>query len=181
MLTHVSAEHCFAMSDPRSQRKGTRSAVPWAAALRVRRAQLGKSQEAVALDSGILNQTTVSELEGGRYDIANLTAARLAGLARGLNWTLAEMETALGIDFGLSAYPSKADRAPTPPPALDLPPGLQDAIDRYGDDYEDLRTPKWQHFLARARFRGGKPQTAKDWLEVYRDFARTGYEPDELG
>lgn len=152
---------------------------PWATALRVRRAELGKSQEAVALDSGILNQTTVSELEGGRYDIANLTAARLAGLARGLNWTLAEMEAALAVDFGLSGYASHAPESPrrgppVPPPVspielpLEIPPGLQEVIDRHAKDYSELRKEKNLRTLTSARFYGGSgPQTADEWLDFF--------------
>lgn len=94
-----------ASTKPRTRTK--LDALPqWARALRLRRLELGKSQEAVALDSGILNQTTVSELENDKYEIGNLTAARLGGLARGLNWSLAELEKATGVDFGLSAYAS---------------------------------------------------------------------------
>lgn len=84
----------------------------WAIALKLRRVSIGKSQDKVALDSGVLNQTTVSELEGARYEIGNLTAGRLAGLARGLDWTLTELERELGVDFGLSNY--------TPPSPLDI-------------------------------------------------------------
>ena len=79
---------------------------PAAIAIRRRRAEIGKSQEMVALDSHILNQTTVSELENGRYELVNLTAARLAGLARGLNWGLAELEQATGVNLGMAAYES---------------------------------------------------------------------------
>ncbi|MBI0447207.1 XRE family transcriptional regulator [Deinococcus sp. DB0503] len=145
----------------------------------MRRAELGKSQEAVALDSGILNQTTVSELEGGRYDIANLTAARLAGLARGLNWTLAEMEAALGVDFGLSGYASPTASSPrrgppVRPPVeateapIDIPPGLLEAGEKYADIDPLIAHPRVQAMLARAGNFGGRgPQTAREWFKYF--------------
>lgn len=172
MLTYVSATG-HVMPKPSRPRPA------WATALRVRRAELGKSQEQVALDSGILNQTTVSELEGGRYDLANLTAARLAGLSRGLDWTLAEMEAALEVDFGLGLYESTPPTRPGPPippvvphretPVV-IPLELQQVIDEHGGTYPELRDPTIQKIIAAPRNFGGPdngPQTAQDWLEYF--------------
>jgi len=89
---------------PRAKRASNANLPAWARALRVRRAELGISQEEAAARSEVLNQTTISELENGKYELGNLTAARLAALARGLQWTLAELERAVGVDFGLGAY-----------------------------------------------------------------------------
>ena len=50
-------------------------------ALRLRRTELGKSQADVAFDSEVLTQTTVSELERGKYGPEDLTAARTAAHA----------------------------------------------------------------------------------------------------
>ena len=94
-------------------KKASNATLPaWARALRVRRAVLGISQEEVAARSEVLNQTTVSELENGKYEIGNLTASRLAALARGLQWTLAELEREVGVDFGLGAYMDAATAQP---------------------------------------------------------------------
>ncbi len=157
----------------------------------MRRAELGKSQEAVALDSGILNQTTVSELEGGKYEISNLTAARVAGLARGLNWTLGELEAALGIDLGLSSYvpapkasaaftaKARGYRVPKPPrPAL--PDSLVDAGLIYGDKpgFQGIKQPRWQHYMADLPHRR-RPQTPEEWLALYLDL-RDRYDPPEV-
>ncbi|EYB67055.1 hypothetical protein DEIPH_ctg052orf0053 [Deinococcus phoenicis] len=156
--------------------------------MRVRRAELGKSQEQVALDSGILNQTTVSELEGGRYDLANLTIARLAGLARGLGWTLAQMEVALGVDFGLSSYegamptPRSRPQRPrasaalsaaaqgyhAPPEPLPIPDALREAAATFGQqpEFAPLSELRWQRYLAEIPFRR-TPTTPGEWLVVY--------------
>lgn len=75
---------------------------PASIALKLRRVELGKSQADVAFDSEVLTQTTVSELERGKYGPADLTAARLAALARGLNWTVAELERATGLQLNLT-------------------------------------------------------------------------------
>ncbi|UQN06326.1 helix-turn-helix transcriptional regulator [Deinococcus sp. QL22] len=152
----------------------------WATALRVRRAALGKSQEQVALDSGILNQTTVSELEGGRYEVGNLTVARLSGLARGLNWTMAELEAALGLDFTLASLDASQVVVTPPKPEprpMPLPEGLQAAIDLYGKRFADLREPRWQTYLAGFNWREGLPEDPEAWLDLYRDLTRAGIEP----
>lgn len=188
MLTYVPSQRAGLMPPSRTQGKVLPA---WASALRMRRAELGKSQEAVALDSGILNQTTVSELEGGKYEISNLTAARVAGLARGLNWSLSELETALGIDLGLSTYvpaskPSDAFtakargyRVPKPPRPV-LPDSLIDAGRIYGDKpgFEGVKEPRWQYHMAGLPHRR-RPQTPEEWLALYIDL-RDRYDPPEV-
>lgn len=168
------------MTTPRP-RKAAKTLPAWAIALKVRRAALGKSQEQVALDSGILNQTTVSELEGGRYEVSNLAIARLAGLARGLEWTLAELEAALGLDFDLGSL-EQADkpRRPGPPSVapvvpfrqtrITIPRELQEMVEKHGDAYPVLKTEQMQRMLAAPRNFGGAevgPQTAEDWFDYW--------------
>lgn len=165
------------MTPPRTRAK--KDVPPWAAALRVRRAALGKSQEQVALDSGILNQTTVSELEGGRYEVGNLAITRLAGLARGLNWSLAELEEHLGLDFNLNSLEttSRAANAPARHTKPQLPHGLQEAVELYSRRYPDLLDPTWQNYLAGFRWREGEPEEPEAWLDLYRDLTRAGVVP----
>jgi hypothetical protein len=58
------------------------------------------------------------------------------------------------------------------PTVDDLPPGLEDAIRRYGEDYPALHDPTVQQQLALARFYTGRgPQTARDWLAYYLSIA----------
>lgn len=162
-------------------------------ALKVRRVQLGKSQADVAFDSQVLTQTTVSELERGKYGPEDLTAARLAALARGLNWSVAELEEATGLDLGLTpksdrgapkpsdAFTAKARgyRVPKPPrPAL--PDSLVDAGRLYGDKpgFEGLRERRWQYYMADLPHRR-RPQTPEEWLALYVDL-RDRYDPPEV-
>lgn len=163
-----------------------KAALPaWARALRMRRVELGKSQERVALDSGILNQTTISELEGAKYEVGNLTTARTAGLARGLGWTLAEMEEALGLNFGLAGmdtpttHPASSPSTPPTTQPVELPDELLEAVSLYGKRFPDLKEPKWQQFLASFRARGMEGETPEDWLDLYRNMARHGIQPEE--
>ncbi len=171
--------------------RSARVAPAWAVALKMRRAQLGKSQEQVALDSGILNQTTVSELEGGRYEVSNLAIARLAGLARGLDWTLSELEEKLGLDFNLSsldeprapasaAFTAKAKGYRIPKQALPpIPDTLIDAAIIYGDrpGMEGLKEYRWQRTMERLPHRR-RPQTPEEWLALYLDL-REKLDPPE--
>lgn len=143
----------------------------WATELKVRRVKIGKSQEKVALDSGILNQTTVSELEGARYEIGNLTAARLAALARGLDWTVAELEKNLALDFGLG------NEENSPAPALrPLPPELQDMIADKAALAPELATERWQQYLAKQRFATGSA-TPERWWNLFLLLKNADIEP----
>lgn len=159
-------------SEPKPDRAG-RSLPQWAIDLKLRRVALGKSQEKVALDSGILNQTTVSELEGARYEIGNLTAARLAGLARGLNWTVAELEHHLSLDFGLgeSRPLTHAERRgwvlPDEDEEPEIPEALLLAAQKYGHgENAPLAERRWLLELADLDFRE-EPETPEDWLAIY--------------
>ena len=151
-------------------------------ALKLRRTELGKSQADVAFDSEVLTQTTISELERGKYGPEDLTSARLAALARGLNWSLPELEKALDIDLGLSAYADDVSSVPFDPRTLFHPPApyedddeiympeaLQEAIDRFGDEpeYAGLKDPDIQRQLALLRRLKGAPTSAGEWLTLY--------------
>jgi transcriptional regulator with XRE-family HTH domain len=85
---------------------------PWANALKLRRVALGKSQEEVANDSQVLTQRTVSELENAKYTPDSLTVSRLVALARGLEWTLFDLQTATGLDLSLGEPGEKLIPAP---------------------------------------------------------------------
>ena len=151
----------------------------WAAALKTRRFELGKSQEVVALDSGVLNQTTVSELEGGKYELQNLTAARIAGLARGLDWTLAELEAETGVDLGLSGYASKLDLAPSTSAKTrrrPLPESLEQMIEEKQGLAPELATERWQQYLAGQRFSTGEA-TPERWWKLFLLLQSAGVEP----
>ncbi|GGO32595.1 hypothetical protein GCM10008949_30360 [Deinococcus humi] len=141
----------------------------------MRRVELGKSQADVAFESEVLTQTTVSELERGKYGPEDLTAARLSALARGLNWTVAELEAATGLNLGLS--PASDDQMTVV--LRPLPEGLQAAIDIYGKRFSDLLDPTWQQYMAKFRWREGQPEDAESWLDLYRDLSRAGIVPGE--
>lgn len=76
----------------------------WAMVLKLRRIALGKTQEQIANDSGVLTQRTVSELERAKYGLEDITVGRLAALARALEWTLPAMQEATGLDFGMAQF-----------------------------------------------------------------------------
>jgi transcriptional regulator with XRE-family HTH domain len=81
---------------------------PWAERLMYRRliTLRRKSQGQVALDSDILTQRTISEIETGKYGPEQLTAERLAGLARGYEYRdIFEMQDDIGLDFKLGQPP----------------------------------------------------------------------------
>lgn len=89
------------MTEPRTRLKA-RDIPAWAQALRLRRTQLGMSQEAVAAASedGI-SQKAVSDLETGRIHLADMALGRVVALARALSWSLADLQRATGIDLAV--------------------------------------------------------------------------------
>lgn len=62
--------------------------------------------------------------------------------------------------------PISEARSPAPRP-IELPPGLQEAIEQFGGNFPELRDSEWQELLATSRFRGDGPETAQDWLEHF--------------
>ncbi len=73
----------------------------WATVLRLRRVELRLSQEEVAERTGhLIAQRTISHLETGRTHLTAFSYARVAALARALEWTLAEMQEGTGLDLG---------------------------------------------------------------------------------
>ncbi len=70
----------------------------WSAALRARRVALDLRQEDIAARTeDAISQGTISDLERGKVDILNMTASRVNVLAAALDWTLEEMQEALGV------------------------------------------------------------------------------------
>ncbi|MFC6617960.1 LexA family transcriptional regulator [Deinococcus radiophilus] len=82
----------------------TTKVVPeWAIALKLRRVQLGISQEGIAdLTGGVVSQSTMSSLEVGRQHLTDLAYMRVVALARALNWTLSDMQRVTGVDLGMT-------------------------------------------------------------------------------
>lgn len=89
------------MTQPRSKLKA-RDIPAWSTALRVRRTQLGLSQEGVAdaSEDGI-SQKAVSDLETGRVHLTDMALGRVVALARALNWSLVELQRSTGVDLGI--------------------------------------------------------------------------------
>lgn len=84
-------------------RTTNRNVPPWALALKLRRVQLGLSQEGIAdVTDGVVSQSTVSSLEVGKQQLGDLAYTRVVALARALNWTLPEMQAATGVDLGVT-------------------------------------------------------------------------------
>lgn len=72
----------------------------WALAIEVRRTTLQLSQEIVA-ERAEMSQSYYSDVERGDKPLHSLTVGKLLGLASALNWTLAEMQRATGVNLGI--------------------------------------------------------------------------------
>lgn len=145
-------------------------------ALKLRRVELGKSQADVAFDSDVLTQTTVSELERGKYSPADLTATRLAALAKGLNWSVAELERATGLDLGLSPADKILDFLETRFPGIISNDPNQSAIDLVKMGAEPINgeypVPLLGDVAAGGRMDTFIPvENAEEWIDAGRGLA----------
>lgn len=74
----------------------------WAKALKMRRIDLELSQERITdVTEGLISQSTMSALEVGKQELTDLSYLRVVSLAEALNWTLAEMQAATGVNLGI--------------------------------------------------------------------------------
>lgn len=155
-----------------------KNAVPeWALALKMRRLQLGGlTQEDVQARSGdAISQGTISDLERGKVALDSLNIKRAAALARALNWSLSELQTATGTDLGLDASELEAqERRQSSTP---IPDTLAQAAEIYGKRFPELLEPRWQHYLASFRPRYAKEAEPEVWLDLYRDLSKHGITP----
>ncbi|WP_264778930.1 helix-turn-helix domain-containing protein [Deinococcus aetherius] len=156
----------------------------WAQALKARREALGLSkgekvtQEDIAARTGdLISQRTVSHLENGSVDLQGLAFGRVVALAKALNWTLPEFQRATGLPVEEEEVePPESSAAEEP---FQLPAGLQEAIEIYGQQHKNLRDPVWQRYLAGIRWRSGQPTEPDRWFDAYRDLVRNGIVPGE--
>lgn len=102
------------MTEPRTRIKA-RDIPGWSLALKVRRTQLGLSQEGVAdaSDDGI-SQKAVSDLETGRVQLTDMALGRVVALARALGWSLIEMQRATGVNLGVAEIETLPGQAAIP-------------------------------------------------------------------
>ena len=146
--------------------------------LKAARLKRGLTQGQLIEAVGIPNQSYLSALENGRYNIAN--SEYLPALARALDLSIEQVRaispTAV-IEISAPEVPAEPDDFLPGFPAplyertdeIYMPQGLQDAIDRYGDDpeYAPLKDEDVQRQLAMVRGFNGGPQTAGEWLSFY--------------
>lgn len=77
----------------------------WSTVLRARRASLDLKQEDItALTNEEISQGTVSDLERGKVELANMSTPRLLALASALQWTLGQMETETGVHLNTNRH-----------------------------------------------------------------------------
>ncbi|WP_407541458.1 helix-turn-helix transcriptional regulator [Deinococcus radiomollis] len=91
----------------------TKREIPaWARALKLRRVEIGLSQEDVAVASNdVIQQSTISALEVGKTSLTEVSFVRVVALAKALNWSLVELQRATGVDLGITGLKLASDRS----------------------------------------------------------------------
>lgn len=146
--------------------------------LKAARKALGLTQGQVIEAVGIPNQSYLSALENGRYNVAN--SEYFPALAQHLRLSVEQVRE-INPSAVITLAPDPTPRQPErlAPRVRSLPQALQDAIDLYGRRFEDLRDPAWQQYLAGFNWREGQPDDPEAWLDLYRDLTRAGVVPGE--
>ena len=141
------------------------------------RNKLGLTQGQVIEAVGIPNQSYLSALENGRYNVAN--SEYLPALAQLLKLTVEEVKAINPSAVITLAAPEPAPRRPGPPippvvpfreTPISVPRELLEMVEQHGDAYPVLKTERMQRMLAAPRNFGGAevgPQTAEDWFDYW--------------
>ena len=149
------------------------------AILKKARNKLGLTQGQVIEAVGIPNQSYLSALENGRYNVAN--SEYLPLLAQVLKLTVEEVKAInpAAVITLAAPEPKPAPRRGGPPippvipfreTPISIPPELEEMVEKHGDDYPVLKTERMQRMLAAPRNFGGAevgPQTAEDWFDYW--------------
>ncbi|MFC4454756.1 hypothetical protein [Deinococcus sonorensis] len=142
------------------------------------RTRLGLGQDEVdrrTRDLGArVSQPYLSQLERGVKALEDLGGARMDALRRVYQvspeaWT---DHTGLAI-----VTPQQGPRPAASPAPAPLPDGLQQVIQQYGAVFSELQEHRWQHYLARLKWRGGLA-TPDQWFNVFQAMRANGIEPD---
>jgi transcriptional regulator with XRE-family HTH domain len=100
-----------------------------------------------------LSVSYLSDIERGR---TNPSLATLETLATALDMTVLNLLT--GVDFA----GEQTDAG--------LPPGLAALVK--DEEYQQEITPEWVSMLSRIQLRGRRPQSKREWLELYLHLKR---------
>lgn len=155
----------------------------WAVAFKRRREEQVGSQEELAIRADV-SQSLISQIERGVQNPTGVSVERFRRLLEALNWSAKEFQEETGLMGGVSFPP--ADRPPDRPnlgPSplaprelrLDLPPELEEMIERHSAEYPELLLPYVQQTLAAPRNHGGAevgPQTVNEWFAFFMQLQR---------
>lgn len=133
----------------------------------------GLTQGQVIEAVGIPNQSYLSALENGRYNVAN--SEYFPALAQLLRLTVEQVRAINpSAVITVSSEPSPRSgplvkpRLPEVEVRLEVPSGLQEAIEKYGDDYPELHLEANQRALTSLhRYGGANDLSSKEWFEVF--------------
>jgi len=122
-----------------------------------RRAELDLSQEEVSGVAG-LSQSTYSDIENGKKPLIQRPYTEVLGIARGLQWTLIELQQETGLDLGQVA------REDTRPPTH---PSFKKFIAKMSDEYPELEDPAVQAKLQKMYFFDHRLDNFNAWMKAF--------------
>lgn len=130
----------------------------------------GKTQRQIAEEIGV-EESYVSKMANG---VVNWTTSRkyFAPLAKALGLKpeeVVEVNPSAVVSFDAPRQgPLVKPRLPEIEVRLEVPSGLQEAIEKYGDDYPELHLEANQRALTSLhRYGGANDLSSKEWFEVF--------------
>lgn len=139
------------------------------ALIRLRREKKGLTQEQVIELAGIPTITQLSEYEAGKVGFA--TGKHFPGIIRALSLSPEDIEAInpayiVKTSVTRSGTPVKPKLEEVSIP-LEIAPSLQEAIDKYGDDFPEFKIEENLRVITSVqRFGGAGDLSPKEWLDI---------------
>lgn len=142
----------------------------WALAFKRRREEAVGSQEELAARADV-SQSLISQIERGVQVPTGISMDRFGRLLDALNWSAAEFSEATGLEIPFVAPtrsgPPVPPRLPPVETLLEIPPGLQEAIERYSGVHPEFTVEKNLRVITSIhRYGGGGDFTPEEWLDI---------------
>lgn len=128
--------------------------------IKQKRQARGLTQDQLVSLTGIPSQSYLSSFENGRYHIGK--SEYFPAIIRELGLTDEEVSQ---INPDMIIRPRQTIDIQLTARNFEFPPGLQEAIDKFGEAIPELRDPVWQKSLTELQMRGPAPETADEWAE----------------
>lgn len=121
-----------------------------------------------------ISQSYLSQIESGTRPFTDLKPEKMDALRQIYKVSRPEWTQTTGVVLMTPQEAAEAEASNAQiRPTYEIPDGLQEAIELYGDQFPRLRTDSVKRNLSLARYYDGTgPQNAQEWLAYYLSIAK---------